>query len=540
MSLDVGNRPDMVTIGQFYGIEINDFAVAVAKTALWIAEAQMFKETQEIYYSFDHEERWNFFPLTTNVNIHEANALTFKWKNVIPASQCDYIMGNPPFIGYSLQSAEQTTDLQNTFVDEKGKPYPSVGKLDYVAGWFFLAAKYMHATKIRASFVSTNSLYQGEQVSICWTPIIKRFKVHFDFAYRTFVWDSDSSGKANVHCSIVGFSYAPNNKQKFIVDEKGNKLLVDSINPYLKSESAAPLKSRNKALSAPKPMVRGSGPVGTEYLLFDEQTKNDALVNEPQIADMIRPAVGGKEYINNIKLYCLWLVGKEPQRMAASSFVSERINGVKAFRLQSKKKQTREAAATPYLFGEIRQPSEDYLLVPRTSSENRQYVPMGFVDKNTIITDAANCVPGAGLYEFGVLTSSVHMTWMRAVCGRLKSDYRYSGEIVYNNFVWPSINQELKEEIEKTAGRILEARNMFPNSNLAALYNANFMPQELQIAHKENDIAVLKAYGLASNASDQEILALLMKTYSEAIRAEEEAVKRAARKKKRKKAKRRK
>ncbi len=539
MSLDVGNRPDMVTIGQFYGIEINDFAVAVAKTALWIAEAQMFKETQEIYYSADHEERWNFFPLTTNVNIHEGNALAIKWNTVVPSTQCNYIMGNPPFVGYSLQTKEQTEDLQNVFLDENGKPYPSIGKLDYVAGWFFKSAKYIRSTKIKAALVSTNSLFQGQQVAICWDPIFKRFKIHFDFAYRSFVWDSDSSGKAHVHCSIVGFSCFESSTSKFIVDEAGNKNSVSSINCYLQEGERMSVVSRRSPISAPVGMTYGSKVVGSPFFLFDQKTKDEALLQEPFIEKYIRPALGGDEFINGAKRYCLWLVDASPDDMVRSHFIRERVEKVRAYRLASQKKQTKESASTPYLFGEIRQPNQDYLLIPRTSSEKRNYVPIGFISKEVIATDAVQFVPDATLYEFGILTSSVHMVWMKAVCGRQEMRYRYSGEIVYNTFIWPNPTPEQKDKIQAAAQEILEARNAHPSSSLEALYSM-MMPVDLQKAHRINDSAVLEAYGLAPNASDQEILTLLIKMYSEAIRAEEEAAKKAARKKKRKKARRRK
>ncbi len=510
--LDFGNIIK-VSIGQFYGIEINDFAVTVAKTALWIAESQMMKETEEIIHS-----NLEFLPLKSYANIVEGNALRIDWETVVPKDKLNYIMGNPPFVGYSLQSPEQKQDILSIYVDEKGKQYKTAGKIDYVSGWYFKASQMIVNTNIRVAFVSTNSITQGEQVASVWKPLYERFNIHIDFAHQTFRWDSEASAKAQVHCVIVGFSSVISNRQKRLYSSE-RMLYVENINFYLIEAPNVFVESRTASICNVPQMVYGNKPTDGGFLFLDRDEKEKALKSEPQIEKYIKPIYGATEYINNKERYCLWLVGASPADIRKSLFISDRVENVKSFRLSSTKEATRKSADTPMLFQEIRQPNTEYIIVPRVSSENRKYIPIGFMNADIIVTDAVQFIPDADLYQFGVLTSNVHMAWMRAVGGRLKSDYRYSKDIVYNNFPWPSPTEEQKEEIEKTAQAILDARALYPDCSLADLYDELTMPPELRKAHQANDKAVMKAYGFWGKLNtESECVAELMKMYQELVK----------------------
>ncbi len=509
--LDFGNIIK-VSIGQFYGIEINDFAVTVAKTALWIAESQMMKETEEIIHS-----NLEFLPLKSYANIVEGNALRIDWETVVPKDKLNYIMGNPPFVGYSLQSPEQKQDILSIYVDEKGKQYRTAGKIDYVSGWYFKASQMIVNTDIRVAFVSTNSITQGEQVASVWKPLYERFNIHIDFAHQTFRWDSEASEKAHVHCVIVGFSSVISNRQKRLYSSE-RMLYVENINFYLIEAPNVFVESRTASICNVPQMVYGNKPTDGGFLFLDRDEKEKVLKSEPQIEKYIKPIYGATEYINNKERYCLWLVGASPADIRKSPFISDRVENVKSFRLSSTKEATRKSADTPMLFQEVRQPNTEYIIVPRVSSENRKYIPIGFMNADIIVTDAVQFIPDADLYQFGVLTSNVHMAWMRAVGGRLKSDYRYSKDIVYNNFPWPSPTEEQKVEIEKTAQAILDARALYPDCSLADLYDELTMPPELRKAHQENDKAVMKAYGFWGKLNtESECVAELMKMYQELI-----------------------
>ncbi len=511
---DVHN-PIKVSIQQFYGIEINDFAVTVGKTALWIAESQMLEETKDILFGFDDD----FLPLKTYVNITEANALRIDWNDVVPADKLDYIMGNPPFVGYSLQSKEQKEDILSIYVDEKGKPYKTAGKIDYVAGWYFKAAQMMVGTSIRTALVSTNSITQGEQVAGIWKPLYDRFGIHIDFAHRTFRWDSEASIKAHVHCVIVGFSVAPNSSErKLFVD--GETQTLENINAYLVNAPDVFIDSRKQPLCHIPDMVYGNKPTDGGSLFLSVDEKDEALRLEPDIEKFVRRVYGASEYINNKERYCLWLVNASPSEIRKSTILKERIEAVREFRLNSTKEATRESANRPMLFQEIRQPETEYIIVPRHSSENRRYVPFGFVPSEIIVNDAVQIIPDAEIYHFGILTSNVHMAWMRAVCGRLKSDYRYSKDIVYNNFPWPTPTDEQKTRIEQTAQGILDARAQYPDSSLADLYDPLTMPVELRRAHAANDKAVMAAYGFSTKMSEADCVAELMKLYQKLVAEE--------------------
>lgn len=502
-----GSSPIQVSIDQFYGIEINDFAVTVAKTALWIAESQMMKETEDIVHM-----NLDFLPLTTNAFIVEGNALQLDWEDVVPKNQLSYIMGNPPFIGYSLQSKEQKNDILSIYMDEKGKPYKTAGKIDYVAGWYFKASKFMQGTAIRTAFVSTNSITQGEQVAGVWKPLYERFGIHIDFAHRTFRWDSEASLKAHVHCVIVGFSVAQNlKKRKLYVDGRFKE--VDNINAYLISAPNVFIETRTKPLCNVYKMTSGNRPADGGHLIIEENEYQDFLDNEPKAIPYIKRLSGATEFINNKKRWCLWLVGVSPAELRKMPKVMERIELCKADRLTGADDR-KKLAETPALFRETKNP-DTAIVVPRHSSENRRYIPFGFIGKDMILTDAAMCIPEAGVYEFGVLESNIHMAWVRAVCGRIKSDYRYSKDIVYNNFPWPTPTEQQKQKIEQTAQAVLDARSLYPDCSLADLYDELTMPPELRKAHHQNDIAVMQAYGFTKGSeaykSEAACVAELMK-----------------------------
>ncbi len=496
-----------VSIGQFYGIEINDFAVTVAKTALWIAESQMMKETEEII-----KMNLNFLPLKSYANISEGNALRLDWETVVSKEKLNYIMGNPPFVGYSLQNEEQKKDILSIYVDEKGKTYKTAGKIDYVAGWYFKAANLMQGTTIRTALVSTNSITQGEQVANVWKPLYERFGVHIDFAHRTFRWDSEASIKAHVHCVIVGFSTAPTAKQKQLFSAERMQL-VDNISFYLIDSPTIFVESRNKPISSIPEMIKGSSPVDDGNFFFADEEFNEFVKKEPLSKKYIKRFYGAREYVHNIPRWCLWLDGISPNELKSMPKVMERISAVRAFRLSSSKEATRKYADYPTRFMELRQPTTDYILIPRHTSENRKYIPFGFMSKDIICGDANNMIPQATLYHFGILTSNVHMAWVRAVCGRIKSDYRYSNDIVYNNFPWCNPTPEQKAKIEETAQTILDARALYPDSSLADLYDEIAMPPELRRAHQANDKAVMAAYGFSLKITEPECVAELMKMY---------------------------
>ncbi|MBN1778520.1 MAG: class I SAM-dependent DNA methyltransferase, partial [Clostridiales bacterium] len=472
---DSNINPIRVSIGQFYGIEINDFAVAVAKTALWIAESQMLKKTEDIVHM-----QIDFLPLKTYLNIHEANALRIDWETVVSKHKLNYIMGNPPFAGYSLQSKEQKKDILSVYVDEKGKPYKTAGKIDYVAGWYFKAARFTQGTSICSAFVSTNSITQGEQVAGVWEPLYERFKIHIDFAWQTFKWSSQSSDKAAVHCVIIGFSSISNSNAKELYSSNVIVHFVENINPYLVASTDVIIGSRTRPICTVPQMMAGGKPVEGGHLIFTEQEKTEFVKAEPLSEKYFRPFMGSDDYINNRPRWCLWLLNVNPSELRGLHHVMSRVELVRIYRLSSIKAATRKYADYPTRFMEIKQPTSNYLMVPATSSENRRYIPLGFLNKNVIASNAASFIPRATLYHFGILTSNIHMAWMRAVAGRLKSDYRYSAKIVYNNFPWPSSTAEQKAKIEQTAQAILDARALYPDSSLADLYDEVTMPPELR------------------------------------------------------------
>lgn len=498
--LDLGNVIK-VSIGQFYGIEINDFAVTVAKTALWIAESQMLKETESIV-NMDLD----FLPLKSYANIVEDNALRIDWESVVPKNELNYIMGNPPFVGGMMMNKEQKADITEIFGTAKG-----VGELDYVSGWYMKAAEYMNSTNISAAFVSTNSICQGQQAVTMWKPLME-YGIKIQFAHRTFIWDSEANVKAHVHCVIVGFSYI--NRRKKMLFDNDTMRLVDNINSYLSDAPDIFIENNSKPLCSVPAMRFGSMPRdGGGFILTDEE-RQELINKEPLSEKWIHKYIGAYEFINNKSRWCLWLVGANPNELKQCPSVMKRIESIRDFRANSVAAGTRKFAATPTLFCQIAQPDSDYIVVPSASSERRKYIPIGFMSKETIASNLVFLIPDATLYNFGILTSNVHMAWMRAVCGRLKSDYRYSKDIVYNCFPWPTPTMEQQAKIEKTAQAVLDARALYPDCSLADLYDELTMPPELRKAHQENDRAVMQAYGFdIKTTTESSCVAELMKMY---------------------------
>ena len=495
-----------VSIGQFYGIEINDFAVTVAKTALWISESQMMKETEEIV-----NQQLEFFPLKSYANIVEGNALRIDWNKVISKEKLTYIMGNPPFVGGMMMSREQKQDIIAVVGDVKG-----VGELDFVSGWYYKATDYIKGTSIEVAFVSTNSICQGQQAVTMWKPLFEK-GIKIQFAYRTFVWDSEAQQKARVHCVIVGFSFV-NRKSKIIYDNDRARI-VSNINSYLMDAEDKFIESRSTPI-CDVPQIRfGSMPRdGGGFVLTDEE-KEELIKKEPLSAKWIHPYIGAYEFLNNKSRWCLWLIGANPHELKQCPTVMKRIEFVKNFRLESKAEGTRKFAETPTLFCQIAQPNSDYIAIPKTSSEKRKYIPIGFLDKNVIASDLLFLIPDANIYHFGILTSNVHNAWMRTLCGRLKSDYRYAKDIVYNNFPWPNPTKEQQAKIEKTAQAILNARVIYKDCSLADLYDDVAMTPELRKAHQLNDKAVMEAYGFWGKVkTESECVSELMKMYQKITR----------------------
>lgn len=503
-----------VSLDQFYGIEINDFAVSVAKTALWIAESQMFKITRGIVY-FEKD----FFPLKSYLHIKEANALTFDWKTFVEPYEIDYIMGNPPFVGHSMQSEKQKKEMRSIYVDKAGKEYRLAGKIDYVAGWFFKASQFIENTPIKVAFVATNSITQGEQVEGVWEPLYERFRITPDFGYKTFAWNSETLYKANVHVVIIGFSWDKSWKSnKLIFRDSGSFEIADELNFYLNPGPIVFVKSRRKPISDVSPMVYGSKPTDGGHFFLTPEEKAEFIKREPITEKYIHRVIGASEFINGTERYCLWLADAEPQDLRKSRLIMDRINKVREFRLASKAKSTVKFADEPTRFKQLAQPDTPYLVVPRVSSERRRYIPIGYVDPSVIATDALQIVPNATLYEFGIITSNIHMAWMRMLAGRLKSDYRYSNVLVYNTFPWPEVTPEQRNKIKETAQAILDARALYPDASLADLYDPLTMPPELIRAHQDNDRAVMQAYGLRPGKDlESDAVALLMDRYEKLI-----------------------
>ena len=503
-------KPIQVSISQFYGIEINDFAVTVAKTALWIAESQMMKETEDVVHM-----QLDFLPLKTNANIVEGNALQTDWEQIVPKNELSYIMGNPPFVGARYMSKEQKDDLISVF----GKDWRNSGNLDYVSCWYKKTADMMVGTIIRAALVSTNSISQGENVANLWKPLFS-LGVHIDFAHRTFRWDSEAKIKAHVHCVIIGFSIALSTAPKRIF-YSDRMQIANNINGYLLDAENIFVESRNKVLCDVPDIGIGNKPIDGGFYLFEKEEMEEFIKKEPKSKSYFKEWYGSREFINRSPRYCLWLGNCSPAELRQMPECLKRVEAVRNYRLASPSAGTVKLADKPTRFHVENMPKETYVVIPEVSSEKRRYIPMGFMTPDILCSNLVKIVPNANLYHFGVLTSNVHMAWVRAVCGRLKSDYRYSRDVVYNNFPWCNPTEEQKLRIEKTAQAILEARALYPDCSLADLYDDLVMPSELRRAHQLNDKAVMEAYGFTKNTdeyrSEGACVATLMKMYQEKV-----------------------
>lgn len=553
-------NPIKVSIQQFYGIEINDFAVTVATTALWISEAQMLAETERIVH-----QDIDFLPLKPYHNIREGNALRMDWDvieypsdiptiyaknahviyedeakwiagepvvefddvNVVAGNyqrgfksnakryevKYDYIIGNPPFVGYAYQTKEQKEDLR---VLMKGFG----NNIDYVAGWYYKASQIIRNTNTRCALVSTNSITQGEQVAAIWKPMFEKFGIHFDFAYRTFRWDSEATLKAHVHCVIIGFSSCDSQREKRIYLNDNQIIHADNINGYLLNAPTIFIEKNSKPLCDVPPMIRGSSPIDDGNLLMTIDEKEEYLKNEPQGEKFLRPFMMGKDFIERKPRWCFWLVGANPSEIKACPILMKRINAVREFRLSSSKAATVQSAETPTLFGEMRPCESEYIAIPKVSSERRRYIPIEYLKADILAGDKLFQMPHASLYHFGVLTSNVHMGWMRAVCGRLEMRYSYSNTIVYNNFPWPNPTEAQRQKIEQTAQAILDARALYPDVTLADLYDDITLIPALLKAHQQNDRAVMEAYGfpVKSTFTESQCVAELFKLYQTLIK----------------------
>ena len=503
-------NPIKVSITQFFGIEINDFAVTVAKTALWIAESQMMKETEEIIV-----QQLDFLPLTTNANIIEANALRIDWNEVVPAEKLDYIMGNPPFVGARLMSILQKQDVSRIF-----NGWKNAGNLDYVACWYKKAADYITGTSIKVALVSTNSVSQGDAVPTLWKPLFKE-NININFAYQTFVWDSEASAKAHVHCVIIGFSKTKTKDETTgckKIFSNGSVISAEHINAYLLNADDVFIENRSNPLCDVPKMGIGSQPIDDGNFLFDSKNDMDAFIKEePKSEKYFHLWYGSREFISQKPRYCLYLGDCSPAELRSMPKCLERVKNVRLFREKSNRTSTRKSADVPSKFGATNIPNTNYIVIPKVSSQRRRYIPMGFMSPDILCSDLVFLLPNASLYHFGILESNVHMAWMRVVCGRLKSDYRYSNTLVYNNFPWPLPTDEQKARIEHTAQGILDARALYPDSSLADFYDPLTMPQELRKAHIANDRAVMAAYGFSTKMSEADCVAELMKMYVELV-----------------------
>ena len=500
---DEAHNPIKVSIQQFYGIEINDFAVTVAKTALWIAESQMLEETKNIVYGFDDD----FLPLKSYVNITEGNALRIDWKDVVPPEKLSYIMGNPPFVGNARLNESQKEE-RNRLFDERS------GELDYVCCWYKLAAEYITDTNIRCAFVSTNSICQGQQVAPLWKPLFED-GLHIDFAYRTFIWDSETNLVAHVYCVIIGFSKSKDIKEKFIFEgSRRNK--VEHINGYLLAFEDVFITKTNKPIFGDVPrVIKGFQPTDNGYLILEDDEKEKLLKEEPLAEKWIRPFIAAREFLRRKERWCLWLVNASPAEINKLPKIKERVYACKEWREQQKiTGDAYKLRNTPALMRPNKRfKEESFVVIPGVSGEKRRYIPFGYVEKGSIPGNSIMLAIGANHYHFGIICSNVHMAWTRVVCGRLKGDYRYSSDIVYNNFPWPSPSEEQKKKIEKTAKGILEVRELYKDSSYDELYDPVLMPLELRKAHVANDKAVMAAYGFNTKMSEEECVSELMKMY---------------------------
>ncbi len=511
-------EPIKVSINQFYGIEINDFACSVAQTALWIAESQMMQETDEIVgFNLDP------LPLKTYNNIHEGNALRMDWNDVVPSTDLNYIMGNPPFVAKTGRSSAQDSHSK-AIMDEEQKEDkvkllgPNSGVLDYVCCWFKKAALYIQNTTIKVAFVATDSICQGQQVAPLWKSLLTD-GIKINFAYQFFRWDSEAGNSATVYVIIVGMSLIES-YPRLIFDSDG-KHIVEHINPYLIDAPDVLIESRNKPLMDVPTMGMGNQPIDNGQYLFTPEERADFIKLEPQSEAYFHPWLDAYGFINGKEKYCLWLGECSPRIIKEMPECYKRVIAVRDFRLSSNRASTKKLADKPTRFQTENMPKGNYIAIPEVSSGNRRYIPIGFLDDSVLCSNKLRLMPEASLYHFGILTSSLHMAWMRTVGGYFGPSYQYSVNIVYNNFPWPMFTQNSKKDardkVEKTAQAILDARALFPDSSLADLYDPDLMPYELRRAHRANDAAVLEAYGFPKDATETEMVAQLFKMYQDIV-----------------------
>jgi len=498
-----------LNVDMMYGIEIEEFPARVAQLALWLTDHQMNRELSTVLGK--HYAR---LPLDHAPHIVNGNALQLDWEAIVPKNELSYIMGNPPFLGHHLQTEQQKEELESALHN-----LPNVGVMDFVTGWYAIAANYIQGTKIQCGFVSTNSISQGEQVGILWGDVLRDMGLSIHFAHRTFRWSNEARGKAAVYCVIIGFATFPAEHPRLFdypdIGRDPHEIPAKHINPYLVDAPDILIRNRSHPICDVPEMMYGSKPTDGGFFLFSDKEKEELLTKEPGAEIYIRKYVSGEDFLYGESRWCLWLVGAKPEDLRRFPEVMKRVEMVKSFRLASKAASTRNYPHHT-LFRQVTQPNAEYILVPSTTSETRRYIPLGFLPKDVILSNASFAIPGATPYHFGVLESEMHMTWMRAVCGRLKSDYRYSKDIVYNNFPWPEkISAGDKQAIEQAAQGVLTVRKEFPNSTLADLYDPLTMPKGLLDAHHALDRAVDRAYIAPKFTTEAARLEFLFKLYKE-------------------------
>lgn len=507
--------PIKVSINQFHGIEINDFAVTVAKTALWIAESQMMKETESIVYT-----NLDFLPLKTNANIVEGNALRIDWNDVVPKERLSFLMGNPPFSAGRRMGISQREDMEHVAAE-----LPKNGDLDYVVAWYIVAAKYMQNTKTKAGFVSTSSICQGEQVVLIWKTLFEKYSINLIYAVRSFKWESEAKTQAGVHCIILEFVCGDYNGNRFIID--GNiKRKATHINGYLIDAPDMWINGQKRPICHVPLISNGSKPLDNAICAFTPEEKDAFLQKEPKAAPYFYRYMGSREFINNIERWFLLINRIPPNLLIKMPSVLELLEKIKQYRLSSDSAPTRKLAETPAKFHFENMPSNSYLVIPQTSSGKRKYIPIGFLTPDVLVNNKLQVMPEGGLYELGILSSNVHNAWLRTIAGRLRDDFTYSVSVVYNTFPWPTVTADEKKKIEMTAQAILEARKTFSDCSLADLYNDIAMPSQLRTAHQKNDRAVMEAYGFpVKGFTESDCVAALMKLYQEKVQELEKKTK---------------
>jgi len=509
LTLDEVNRLSQVDVDQFYGIEILEWPARIAEVALWLVDHQM---NQKISAAFG--QLYQRLPLKKSPHIHCANALRLDWRKVLPVEQCSYVLGNPPFVGKHLMNGAQGEDMELVWGETE-----SAGVLDYVTAWYRVAAEYIQGTRVVVGFVSTNSISQGEQVGTLWMPLFQRFHLKIHFGHRTFAWESEARGKAHVHVVIIGFAvFDSTNKRIYDYEsDKATVVTAKNISPYLVEGSDMAVISRSEPLCDVPDCQYGSKPTDGGHLIVEEEDRQKFLAENPAAKKYLRPLLCTEEYLYSIPRWCLWLTDASAADIRDISGIKQRVEAVRDFRLASKKQPTREKATTPTLFAEIRQPKTRFMVIPQHTSETRKYVPFGYFEPNNIVHNSCSAIPDATMFHFGVLSSTIHMAWVKIVCGRIKSDYRYSTRLVYNNFPWPSPTPEQRERVEEKARAVLAARepHLPPRGlgTLADLYDPLSMPPALAKAHAELDRAVEKCYRPEPFDSDRQRVEYLFALY---------------------------